>query len=220
MVVVADHCSDKTAEVARTQVLGSLAHDDPEPAGKGHALEWTLRQMDGMAPITRSSSSSMRTPSSTRRSSLRSASDSTQVPARFRLTTRCATPRASPQPSCVHWPSPYVTTFGHWVGVLSAVPADLYGNGMAFERQLLDEHAWTDHLTEDLELQLELLLDDVRVDFAPRLSSRPRCRNARGVPNPERAMGIRPNRPRTPVRPQALRPCGTGRSHPSPESRI
>ena len=43
----------------------------------------------------------------------------------------------------------------------------LYGNGMAFTADLLRRHAWSDHLTEDLELQLQLVLDGHRVAFAP-----------------------------------------------------
>jgi hypothetical protein len=43
----------------------------------------------------------------------------------------------------------------------------LYGNGMVFSVDVLRDHAWTDHLTEDIELQMELLLAGQRVEFAP-----------------------------------------------------
>jgi hypothetical protein len=38
---------------------------------------------------------------------------------------------------------------------------------MAFRADVLERHPWTNHLTEDVELQLELLLEGSRVAFAP-----------------------------------------------------
>src|SRR5262249_20165534 len=44
--------------------------------------------------------------------------------------------------------------------------AGLHGNGMVFRRHVLLQHGWSNHLTEDIELQLELLLQGTRVAFA------------------------------------------------------
>ncbi len=43
----------------------------------------------------------------------------------------------------------------------------LYGNGMAFRADVVVGRDWSNHLTEDLELQTELLLDGVLVAYAP-----------------------------------------------------
>ncbi len=43
----------------------------------------------------------------------------------------------------------------------------LYGNGMAFATRVLEARAWSDHLTEDIEMQNDLLLSGVLVDYAP-----------------------------------------------------
>jgi len=43
----------------------------------------------------------------------------------------------------------------------------LYGNGMVFRSEVLRGYRWTDHLTEDAELQMELLVRGQLVDFAP-----------------------------------------------------
>ena len=43
----------------------------------------------------------------------------------------------------------------------------LYGNGMAFRSSVLRGRSWSNHLTEDLELQMELLLDGIPVAYAP-----------------------------------------------------
>ena len=43
----------------------------------------------------------------------------------------------------------------------------LYGNGMAFRADVLRGRTWSDHLTEDIEFQMELLLDGMLVAYAP-----------------------------------------------------
>ena len=43
----------------------------------------------------------------------------------------------------------------------------LYGNGMAFTRRALADRTWSNHLTEDIELQMELLFDGILVAYAP-----------------------------------------------------
>ncbi len=43
----------------------------------------------------------------------------------------------------------------------------LFGNGMVFATDVLWNRGWSDHLTEDIELQNELLLDGVLVGYAP-----------------------------------------------------
>ena len=43
----------------------------------------------------------------------------------------------------------------------------LYGNGMAFDRELMNGRRWSGHLTEDMEFQMDLLLDGHRVAYVP-----------------------------------------------------
>lgn len=45
--------------------------------------------------------------------------------------------------------------------------AGLYGNGMVFAREVSREHPWSGHLVEDAELQNELLLAGHRVTYVP-----------------------------------------------------
>ncbi len=45
--------------------------------------------------------------------------------------------------------------------------AGLHGNGMAVRADVMPQQRWTDHLTEDAELALNLLLDGTLVSFAP-----------------------------------------------------
>lgn len=43
----------------------------------------------------------------------------------------------------------------------------LYGNGMVFAADVLDDRRWSGHLTEDLEMQVDLLLDGELVRYVP-----------------------------------------------------
>jgi cellulose synthase/poly-beta-1,6-N-acetylglucosamine synthase-like glycosyltransferase len=43
----------------------------------------------------------------------------------------------------------------------------LFGNGMVFSQSILEANPWTGHLTEDMELQLRLLLQGHRVAYVP-----------------------------------------------------
>jgi uncharacterized protein YjeT (DUF2065 family) len=46
VVVVADNCTDRTAEVGRDAGAIVLERDDPDRRGKGHALNWALDQLE------------------------------------------------------------------------------------------------------------------------------------------------------------------------------
>jgi cellulose synthase/poly-beta-1,6-N-acetylglucosamine synthase-like glycosyltransferase len=45
--------------------------------------------------------------------------------------------------------------------------AGLYGNGMVFDAELIENREWSGHLIEDAEFQMELLLDGHRVTYVP-----------------------------------------------------
>ena len=45
--------------------------------------------------------------------------------------------------------------------------AGLYGNGMVFRADLMSSRSFSDHLTEDAELQLQLLEEGIKVSFQP-----------------------------------------------------
>jgi cellulose synthase/poly-beta-1,6-N-acetylglucosamine synthase-like glycosyltransferase len=49
-VVVADHCTDKTPDVVRALGINVIENRDPEPRGKGHALQLGARSLDRDPP--------------------------------------------------------------------------------------------------------------------------------------------------------------------------
>src|SRR5258708_27780716 len=51
VVVVADNCSDRTAQIARGAGATVMERDDPARLGKGHALEWAFAQLSSRADL-------------------------------------------------------------------------------------------------------------------------------------------------------------------------
>jgi hypothetical protein len=170
--VVADHCTDRTAEVAAREGAQVHVHEDPEPAGKGPALQWMLdrlaAQRTGGADVAPDVIIFLDADSIVQQGFF------TALHARFATGARVVQAyyavrdvdasvavglRAAALALRHHLRPLGRTTLGGSCG--------LFGNGMAFRHDVLRDRSWSEHLTEDLEFQVELLLDDVRVDFAP-----------------------------------------------------
>jgi cellulose synthase/poly-beta-1,6-N-acetylglucosamine synthase-like glycosyltransferase len=163
--VVADNCTDATVEIARG--AGAIVHDRvvPEHRGKGPALNWlhqriergsfdvlvvidadTIAEQDFLKAM--SSAFAGDTLAAQGYYGVQRPATSTSVALRYAALT------------CRHHLRPLGRT------VLGG-SCGLFGNGMAFRADLLDTRAWSGHLVEDAEFQLELLLDDVIVAYVP-----------------------------------------------------
>ncbi len=165
--VVADNCSDDTAAVAST--FGVQVHERTDTAapGKGPALNWLMSDLiaEG-APFDVAvfvDADTTVAPECLRafdrrfragavavqgRYGVREAFDSTPAALRW-----CAL-------ACRHHARPLArTAIGGSCG--------LFGNGMALSRDLVAARRWSDHLVEDMEYQVDLLLDDIRVEYEP-----------------------------------------------------
>jgi len=165
--VVADNCTDATAAIASRH--GARVHErfDPARRGKGHALNWLVSELlsadhafdaaafvdadtlvdgDFLSELDVAFVAGARAVQG--HYSVRAAFES--VPASFRY---CAL-------ACRH----HLRPLGR-----SAIGGScgLFGNGMAFTRDLVVSRRWTNHLVEDLQFQADLLLDGVRVEYLP-----------------------------------------------------
>ncbi len=168
VIVVADHCTDRTAEIARSVGAIVLERQGELQRGKGHALRWCFEKLlspssDYEAIIV------IDADSETSKNFLRVMN--------FYLDRGAQVVQAADivQPNPGAW-SPEVTrvalTLNNYARPLGrkvlGFSAGLRGNGMCFSTDILKRIPWDAYsLTEDLEYGLNLLLHGVSVVFAP-----------------------------------------------------
>lgn len=166
--VVADHCTDRTVEIARA--AGVAVHEHAgERRGKGPALAWVIRTLldavDGQAPdiIVIVDADTVVDKGFLREIERVVATGAQAVQGQYRVrdpdTSAAAGLRAAALASRHHLRPLGRTAIGASCG--------LYGNGMAFTLAVLRGRDWSGHLTEDIEFQMDLLLDGIRVAYAP-----------------------------------------------------
>lgn len=165
--VIADHCTDRTAVIARCSGATVHEHVDPEPTGKGPALQWLFDQLDqagaGFDAVVIIDADTVVNHRFLGILDARFRNGAEVVQAHYAVRDAdlsSATALRAAALSTRHYLRPLGRTT---IGASSG----LYGNGMAFSRRVMGERTWSDHLTEDLELQSELVLDGVTVEFAP-----------------------------------------------------
>jgi cellulose synthase/poly-beta-1,6-N-acetylglucosamine synthase-like glycosyltransferase len=166
--VVADNCSDDTADIVRS--LGCHVHErgDTVNPGKGPALNWLFDRVDASEfdfdVTVVVDADSIVDPEFL--SAMDHAFANGAIVAQGFYSVR--EPEASAAAglrfsalACRHHLRPLGRSrLGASVG--------LYGNGMAFERTVLRRRRWSGHLVEDAEFQMELLLNDgVLVTYVP-----------------------------------------------------
>jgi cellulose synthase/poly-beta-1,6-N-acetylglucosamine synthase-like glycosyltransferase len=165
--VVADNCTDGTAAVARAE--GAEVHERHAPAdgGKGPALTWLLEQLterdgeyDAVVIIdadTAMDQGYLRAMDAALASGARVAQGYYAV--------------LDPGASATAGFRAAALSLRHYVRPLGRTrlggSSGLYGNGMTFSTEVTRGQRWSNHLTEDIELQLELLLAGTRVAFVP-----------------------------------------------------
>ena len=166
VVVVADHCSDRTIEIARAGGVEVLDHD-VESRGKGPALAWAIEQVV-VAPeppdaILVVDADTIVDPSLLVELERQFAAGALVVQGQYRVRDAGASPAASLRAIAL--------ALRHHLRPLGRTAlggsSGLYGNGMAFRSSVLRGRSWSNHLTEDLELQTELLLEGIPVAYAP-----------------------------------------------------
>jgi len=168
--VIADNCTDATADTAREAGAHALVRVDPTHAGKGQALDWALRtHQDALAAfdvIAMVDADMQIDPAF-----LREMAESLAVPG-VRVVQALNTV-AHPERS---WRAALGFAAFSVINYLRPAgrcffggTAELKGSGMAFHAPLLLAHGWPAHsLAEDAEFSKLLLLDGIRVHFNPR----------------------------------------------------
>jgi cellulose synthase/poly-beta-1,6-N-acetylglucosamine synthase-like glycosyltransferase len=165
--VVADNCTDATAEIARRH--GAHVHErhDLAAPGKGPALGWLVEQLDraGNPPdaVVILDADTRMAPNVLRMVDGALAEDR----AAWQTYYTVRDPDLSPSVAVRH----AALVLRHYVRPLGrtalGASCGLFGNGMVFRWDVIAKRAFSAHLTEDVEFQLELLLAGERVGFLP-----------------------------------------------------
>jgi 1,2-diacylglycerol 3-beta-glucosyltransferase len=165
--VVADNCTDATAEIASR--AGAIVHErhDPLLRAKGHAVRWLLervRARGGYDAYVIFDADSEVASDFLARMNARLATGSVVVQAHYSVLNADASGRAALREAALaslH----YLRPLGRAALGLSC---GLKGNGMCFAAGVLDRFGWGSvGLAEDVELHLALVRHGVRTDFAP-----------------------------------------------------
>jgi 1,2-diacylglycerol 3-beta-glucosyltransferase len=166
--VIADHCIDRTVEISRG--AGVEVHEHAgERRGKGPALAWVIRTLldapTGEAPdvVVVVDADTIVDKEFLQEVERVIVAGASAVQGQYRVrdpdTSAAAGLRAAALAARHHLRPLGRTALGASSG--------LYGNGMAFTSSVLRGRQWSGHLTEDIEFQMELLLDGIRVAYAP-----------------------------------------------------
>lgn len=165
--VVADNCSDETAAIAAAAGAEVHERNDPARPGKGPALEWLLGRLhddakpaDAFVFVDADTVADRRFLAAIDRAL---AGGAAVVQGHYGVRDAGSSPvvafRAAALAVRNHLRPLGRTAIGGTAG--------LHGNGMAFRADAMAGRRWSDHLTEDAELALELLLDGTVVAFVP-----------------------------------------------------
>jgi cellulose synthase/poly-beta-1,6-N-acetylglucosamine synthase-like glycosyltransferase len=166
--VVADNCTDSTVAIVRTSPVAEVhERSAPDDGGKGPALQWLLERLwargDDHDAVVIIDADTTVDPKflSAMDASLRAGATVVQGYYAVR----------EPESSTATALRAAALAARHYVRPLGRTAlggsSGLHGNGMAFAAPVLKGREWTRHLTEDIELQLDLLLDGTKVAFAP-----------------------------------------------------
>jgi cellulose synthase/poly-beta-1,6-N-acetylglucosamine synthase-like glycosyltransferase len=165
--VVADNCTDRTAELARNGGAITYERADDQQRGKGYALQWLMQQL-------RASAEPHDAVLILDADSIVSASFLTVMDARLARGERAIQAYYAVRDPQDSWSASlrsvalaalhYLRPLGR---MLLGGSAGLKGKGMVFAAEVVREHKWSASLTEDIEYHMELILGGWRVTFAP-----------------------------------------------------
>lgn len=169
LFVIADNCTDRTAEVARAAGAQVLVRTDTANRGKGQALDWMLRQqralfdgaglvafIDADMQVDRDFFTAMAAAFADPRLLVAQGRYVISNPGRSVLAATgfvsfCYVNHVRPAGRCF------------WGGT-----ADLKGSGMVFRAAFLLPRGWAAHsIAEDIQLGKELMLEGIRVAYVP-----------------------------------------------------
>ncbi len=168
VIVIADNCSDQTAEESRAAGAEVMVRDEPAARGKGQALRWAMDKIlarptppDALVVVD---ADSVAHPDLLWELEVERAAGAEVVQADYMVTEE----DRSPQSQLVGLA--FLLFHRVRLGGRKALglPANLAGNGMLFNRGVLERQPWSAFTgAEDLEYSIHLRMAGVRPVFAP-----------------------------------------------------
>jgi len=165
--VVADNCSDRTAELVRQHGANVYERSDANKRGKGYALQWLLEIMfnkkiahDAVVFLDADSTVSA---NFLRVMDLRVQRGERAIQAYYSVSEPVSSVTGGLRYAAlalVHFVRPQGR-------MILGGSAGLKGNGMVFCAELVKKMTWSASITEDIEQHMALIMDGERVTFAP-----------------------------------------------------
>lgn len=166
--VVADHCTDSTVAVAGEAGADVWDHAS-DLRGKGPALNWLLTELSGEAGVVDDDwvvvvdADTVAEPDFLLELDREVRSGAVALQAYYGVRAPGRSPAVALRFAALAARHHLRPLGRNALGLSSG----LYGNGMAFRKDVLTAHPWTGHLVEDAELQVKLLLDGMCVGYVP-----------------------------------------------------
>lgn len=165
--IVADNCSDRTADLGRAGGAAVYERFDTTKRGKGYALEWLLEQLHAQGEpfdaIVILDSDSIVSQNFLTVMDARLARGEQAIQAYYAVRDPASSWSASLRAvalAALHYLRPLARS-------VIGGSAGLKGNGMVFTAAIIRAHRWSASLTEDIEYHMALILAGRRVAFAP-----------------------------------------------------
>lgn len=175
VIVIADNCTDRTAETAARAGATVWAREDPGARGKGQALGWALRRLaeqpapaEIVAVVDADCIASPNLCAAIAREMADPAVPAVQV--RYEVSNADESPEAALRAAGFILRHVIRSRGRARLGL----SCGLFGSGMAFRRALLHELGWPTSVTEDTELHLRLVARGLAVRFNDRAVVRSR----------------------------------------------
>jgi exopolysaccharide biosynthesis WecB/TagA/CpsF family protein len=165
VVVIADNCTDRTADVARAHGADVMVRDQCDTPGKGRALRWALDQLLATRRkpdyVVMVDADSVAEPDMLRHLAAELAAGADVAQADYRILDAESTGSRLVATGFLLF---HRVRFAGRAAL--GLPANLVGNGMAFRREVLERLPWSAFTSvEDLEYSLMLRIAGVRPAF-------------------------------------------------------
>lgn len=166
IAVIADNCTDNTAEIARGFGVEVYERNDPEQRGKGYALQYGMNRagMDQYDAVVIVDADTVMAENmlEVMARALNSGVGAVQVSNEFLIDQPTPLAYLQQMANCSE------NVFYYNARTVLGLPVLLRGTGMAVRTEVLNAHPWDSHsVTEDVDYAVNLIMDGYQIDFCP-----------------------------------------------------